>query len=722
MDALLEALLTDVSRYLKKEENINKIKEAYEYAKLKHTGQLRKSGEPFIIHPVAVARILSDLQAGPTTIVAGLLHDVVEDTDATLEELKVKFGEEAAYIIEGVTKLSKLKFTSATIDDNHQKMLLAMAKDIRVVLVKIADRLHNMRTLDSMPAPKAEEISQETLDIYAPIAHRLGLFRIKAELEDRALRYTDPTMYFRVNNLIKAKKDEREESINNIVDGIMHLFKEINLSKFSIKGRVKNIYSIYKKIVRENRTFEDIYDLLAIRIIVENVEECYHSLGVIHANFTPIPRRFKDYIAVPKPNLYQSLHTTVLANDGTLFEVQIRTQAMDDIAENGIAAHWAYKENKAYSKEKEQFEIASKLKWYSDLLKMSDDEDETEDSAAFVETIKQDILTANVYVFSPKGEVYELPIHATPIDFAYRIHSDIGNKMVSATVNGKIVPIDHVLQTGDIVVIKTNKNSSGPSSDWLKIVKSSHAKHKIKSFLNKANKDSIIESGKDQLDRELSVSRITFDITDSFVKAHFEKQGLDDVEDLYLEIGKGLLSPKTVIFKIQGQALDRDALLARQMNKATKQLIAHSDTGVVVEGLSNPKIRLAVCCSPVKDDEIIGYVSKGDGIVVHTKACSNIASYEKQRFIEVHWGTNVVRKYATWIRLMGTNRPNLVADVVLAINALGISIVEMSAVSNSQLQSVIKLKVSVPSIIELNNCMANLTKVAGIYEIERECR
>lgn len=724
-DALYDALIQDVQRYIKKKENIDAITEAYEYAKKMHMGQMRRSGEPYITHPVAVARILSDLQAGPATLIAGLLHDVIEDTSATAKDIETLFGADVYTIVEGVTKLSKLTFAvgGSYQSDNHQKMLLAMAKDIRVVLVKIADRLHNMRTLDSMSQERQVKIAEETLEIYAPIAHRLGLFRIKAELEDRALRYTDPALYYKVSNLVKAKKDEREQSIQNIISEIEKEFKSSALTTFEIKGRIKNIYSIYKKMVKDNRVFEDIYDLLAIRIIVDKVEECYHALGIIHAHFTPIPRRFKDYIAVPKPNLYQSLHTTVLATDGTLFEVQIRTKEMDMIAENGIAAHWAYKENRVYSKEKEQFEMAQKLKWYGELLKMAEDaDDRSEGSETFVETIKTDILTANVYVFTPKGEVIELPKGATPIDFAYRIHTDVGNSMVGAMVNNRIVTLDHELQTGDVVSVKTNKNSSGPSEDWLKIAKSSHARHKIKGFLNKINKDDIQELGEEILERELLNHKISFEITDQFVIKYFEKNSIRTVEELYLEIGKNTISAKTVVNKIVSPTVDKEVMLQRQMEKAQRQLISHSDTGVVIDGLSNPQIKLANCCTPVLGDDILGYVSKGSGIVIHAAHCSNITTYDSNRFLKAEWGSNVTRKYATWLKIIGTNRATLLSDIITVVNSTGISIVEVSLVSNAQLESIVRLKVSVSNKDDLNNLIANLHKVSQVYHIEREIR
>jgi len=650
------------------------------------------------------------------------LHDTVEDTSLSLKEVESQFGSDIAQLVDGVTKISKLSFNEKVSQaDNHQKMLLAMAKDIRVILIKIADRLHNIRTLDSMTPEKQYKIATETLEIYAPLAHRLGIFRIKAELEDRSLRYTDPPMYYRVSNMIQAKKAEREASIDQVISNIKILFNQSELHDFEIKGRIKNIFSIYKKMVKDNKQFEDIYDLLAVRIIVDKIETCYQALGIIHANFTPIPRRFKDYIAVPKPNMYQSLHTTVLSDDGTLFEVQIRTPEMDQIAEYGIAAHWAYKENKTYSKEKEQFEIAQKLKWYGELLKMSEDTDETSGGAEeFVGTVKGDILDANVYVFTPKGEVIELPKGATPIDFAYRIHTDVGNKMVGAIVNNRIVTLDYELNTGDIVSVKINKNSQGPSEDWLKIAKSAHAKHKIKSFLNKLNKDSIMQIGKDALDREFVAHKVTEGVDDAFVKKHFEKNMITSVSDMYLEIGKGNLSPKTVVNKLLGLETDPQVLLQRQMEKASRQLTTHSETGVVIEGLSSPQLKLANCCLPIPGDPIIGYVSKQSGIVIHATFCPNCKQFEDNRLIAAYWADNITRKYPTWIKLVGSNKPTLLTEVVTSVNASQIAIAEVSAITTSTLEMIIKIKVSINNSAQLQNLMVNLRKVSEVYSVERD--
>jgi GTP diphosphokinase / guanosine-3',5'-bis(diphosphate) 3'-diphosphatase len=722
MDELFLTLHKAFENYIQKEENIMKIHDAYLVAKTYHEGQKRRSGEAYITHPVAVGIILAEMHAGPQTIAAALLHDVVEDTQFTLDDVEKQFGKDIRDLVDGVTKLTKLSFnTVVTQADNVQKMLLAMAKDIRVVLIKISDRLHNMRTLDSMPKEKQMTIARETLDIYAPIAHRLGMFKIKAELEDIALNYTDQTMYDRVTSLVTMKRDERESSIEHIIKNIESLLKEHQTLDFSIKGRIKNIYSIYKKMVKDQRAFEDIYDLLAIRIVVPKIETCYQVLGIMHANYTPLPRRFKDYISVPKPNMYQSLHTTLLAEDGTLFEVQIRTEEMDLIAEFGISAHWAYKENKIYSKDKEQFEIAQKLKWYGDLLKLTTDEDESHNgSDEFVETVRGDILTANVYVFTPKGEVIELPKGATPIDFAYRIHTDVGNSMIGANVNNRIVTLDYTLNTGDIVSVKTSKNSTGPSEDWMKIAKSSHAKHKIRSFLNKENKDDIIKSGMQLLERELGNQKVEFTLTDAFCEKHFSKNLVTDAESLYLEIGKGLISPKTVVAKMMGVEVDTTKLLERQMEKATRQLTTHSETGIVVEGLSKPQLKLANCCSPVPGDDVLGFISKTSGIVVHSRFCPNLKTLDSKRLINVEWADDITRKYPVWIKIYSMSKKQLLPEIVANINASSIPIAEVKVNQGVDLETSILVRIMVSHLDDIIQVLVNLRKVSEIYNVERE--
>ena len=719
----LDDLLSLTKEYIHSEESTNKIIRAFNVANKMHEGQFRKSGEPYIIHPLNVACILASLHVGPDTICAGLLHDVVEDTEMTLDELREEFGNDIAELVDGVTKVGQLKFVSLEEKqvENHQHMLLAMAKDIRVIVVKLADRLHNIRTLGSLPEEKRVRIAKETLEIYAPLAHKLGIFRIKAELEDTALKYVEPAYYNKILGHIKSDDSVRMKNVDHTIDEIKKILNDSGMTEYRIKGRIKNIYSIYKKMVNQNKEFNDIYDILAIRVIVKTIGECYQVLGLIHSHYTPVPKRFKDYIAVPKPNMYQSLHTTVISEDGFTFEVQIRTEDMDKVAEYGIAAHWAYKEGVEYSKEKEQFEIAQKLKWYGDLLKFSEEE-KTDTAKDYVETVKEDLLNTNVYVYTPTGEVIDLPLGATPIDFAYKIHTNIGNKTVGAMVNNRIVPLDYELKTGDIISIKTNKNSFGPSENWLKIAKTTHAKHKIKSFLNKQNRDVLIAHGKELVDEEFRQSKISnYELTEDFVKENFTKNNVNTLDELYLEVGKANLSPKTIIAKYTGDDINKlEEAFNRQMERNQRILTTNSDTGVVVEGLTNPQLKLGSCCNPIPGDEIIGYVTKGNGIVVHHINCKNAKSFQQERIIPLKWATNPGRKYPVSIKIEATSNMNLLVEIMNTVSASNMSILAINANSSSVVSTIVKLKVMCNSLLDLEKMIINLKKVKYIYNIERE--
>ena len=718
-----EELYELTSTYLHKEENQALIKKAYDWAFNLHNGQFRKSGEPYIIHPLNVACILAELHVGPATIAAGLLHDVVEDTNCTKEDLEREFGFDIAELVDGVTKLNQLKFVSLEQKqaENHQHMLLAMAKDIRVIVVKLADRLHNIRTLGALSEEKQVRIAKETLEIYAPLAHKLGMFRIKAELEDTALKYVDNAMYNKILSQVKSDQSARISNVDHTIEEIRGFLAPCNFKTLQIKGRIKNIYSIYKKMITQHKSFEDIYDVLAIRVIVETIGECYQVLGLIHAHYTPVPKRFKDYIAVPKPNMYQSLHTTVISDDGFIFEVQIRTVDMDKVAEYGIAAHWAYKENVEYSKEKEQFEIASKLKWYGDLLKFSEEEKPSE-ATEYVETVKEDILSTNVYVYTPTGEVVDLPKGATPLDFAYKIHTNIGNTTVGATVNNHIVPLDYELKNGDIISIRTNKNSFGPSENWLKIAKTNHARHKIKSFLNKQNKDILLIQGKNSIDAEFKNNKVNqYELNEDFVVKNFSKNNVNSIDDLYLEVAKGNLSPKTIYAKYSGDnGRTTEDALSRQMERNQRILTTNSETGVVVEGLSNPQLKLGNCCNPIPGDEIVGYVTKGNGIVVHNINCKNCASFQRERFIPLSWATNPGRKYPVSIKIYAQSNMNLLVDVMNTVSASNMSILAISANSNMNLETIVKLKVLTSNLDELETMIVNMKKIKSVYNIERD--
>lgn len=719
----IDSVLELISTYIKKTESLEKIKKAYYLAEKLHEGQFRKSGEPYIIHPLNVAGILAELHSDPDTICAGLLHDVVEDTELTLEELKAEFGEDIAEIVDGVTKVGQLKFASLEQKQatNHQHMLLAMAKDIRVVIVKLADRLHNIRTLGVMSDEQKVRIGRETLEIYAPLAHKLGIYQIKAELEDTALKYVEPAYYNKIVSKIKNDSSARMQNVDNTINEISKILLANNISDYAIKGRIKNIYSIYKKMVNQQKEFEDIYDILAIRIIVDTVSECYQVLGLIHSHYTPVTKRFKDYIAVPKPNMYQSLHTTVISRDKFTFEVQIRTVEMDRVAELGVAAHWAYKEGVDYNKERERYEIASKLKWYGDLLKFSEEEKE-EDAKEYVDIVKEDILGNSVYVYTPTGEIIDMPRGATPIDFAYRIHTNLGNTTVGATVNNHIVPLDYELQNGDIVSIRTNKNSFGPSENWLKIAKTSNARHKIKSFLNKQNRDVLVAHGKQIIEEEFHANKcLNYEITTDFVKLNFGKNNINTVEDLYAEVAKSNVSPKTVYSKYIGED---DKKLTEENLKRTlernQKLITNNETGIIVEGLTNPQLKLGSCCNPIPGDPIFGYVTKGYGIVVHHQECKNAVNFEKERLIPLKWAINITRKYPVSIKVEATTSMNLLVEIMNTVSSSGMNILAIHANSNSNLETVVKLKVSTSSLVELERLIINLKKVKSIFNIERE--
>jgi len=720
----IDDIITYCQSYLHNEDNLNLIKKAYDVAKKKHEGQFRKSGDPYIQHPVEVAYILATLHAGPDTIAAGLLHDVLEDTDMSKEEMAATFNKDVAEIVDGVTKISKLKYMTKekALAHNHEKLLLAMAKDIRVILVKIADRLHNMRTIQFHSEEKQKRIAQETLDLYAPLAHRLGMYRIKAELEDLSFKALEPEKYAEIAKEISFKKTERDEDVEKMISTVKGLLEKNHINHYDIKGRVKNIYSIYKKIITKNKTIDDIYDLLALRVIVDSVEQCYHVLGIIHSIWTPLPMRFKDYIAVPKPNMYQSLHTTVVGPAGKIYEIQIRTYEMDQIAEFGVAAHWAYKENVEYSHEKEQLEIVNKLKWYKDLTTYVENS-ATEDP---LDSIIEDIFSANVYIFTPKGDVYDFPAGSMPLDFAYRIHSDIGNKTVGAIVNGKIVPLSYKLKTGDVVEIKTNKACTGPTTEWLKLAKTSHAKTKIKAFINKKQRDAFVAKGLEELTvigKNYNYAPTTLD--DKQVMDLFGKNGIRTVEDLYWTIGKGEISALAAINRILGLTdvkLDDEFALKQYSEDSSKnrKRVATNGFGIIVEGLERAKLHLGNCCQPVYGDEISGYISKGNGIIIHRVTCPNVEKASPERFTNVYWDKDFSgRIFDTTLKIIALDRRNLVADMINILNGCNVTIASVTSTKNRTGDCMAKFKLQVSGLNDLNNAILNLKKIPEIYQIER---
>lgn len=723
----IDDVIIKASEYLKKEDNLNIIREAYEVAEKQHDGQFRKSGDPYIQHPLEVAYMLAEIHGGPSTIAAGLLHDVLEDTDITKEQLEAKFGKDITSIVDGVTKISKLKYMTQekVLAKTHQKILFAMAKDIRVILVKLIDRVHNMRTLEFQSPEKQKKIAKETLDLYAPLAHRLGMYKIKSELEDISFKYLEPEEYAEMEKMIFDQKQAREEDIQKMKDILTNVINENHIKDFSIKGRIKNIYSVHKKMETKNLQFDEIYDLMALRVLVPTIEDCYHVLGIVHGEWNPIPKRFKDYIATPKPNLYQSLHTTVVGSSGKIYEIQIRTYEMDKVAEYGVAAHWSYKEaNKNYTPEREQEEMSSKMRWYRELLSYAE-MGEDEDSDPF-DKVKEDIFSANVYVFTPRGDVLDFPTGATPLDFAYRVHTEVGNKTVGALINGRIVPLTYRLKTGDVVEIKTSNSFNGPIESWLKIVKTTHARHKIISILNKLKRDKFILLGKEEFERVCKNENFTnIKIDDKIVQTEFGKFGVNSLDDFYFEIGKKTLSAKGAANKLAGniEKLDDEALIKHYADVEEKNKKRHStnDYGIFVDGLDKAQIKLASCCHPVLGDSIVGYVSKGHGIVVHRSECHNCVSGEQERFINVFWDSDYKHKnFDSLLSIISFDRKNIISDIIDIVNGINnVSITSISSSRNKNGDLLTKLKVSVDNVDTLDNLITNLHKISDVYVIER---
>ncbi len=716
-----ESFIANVKGYMDNPADVQKIVEAYQYAQACHLNQQRSSGEPYITHPLAVAYTLSELKTDPTTIIAGLLHDVLEDTPATFKEVEENFGEAVALLIEGVTKLGQYKYRGSDSDEeeklsqqaqNYQKMLIAMAKDIRVIIVKLADRLHNIRTLAFVDPDKQTRIAQETLDIYAPLAHRLGMNVMKAELEDTAFKYLNPPRYAMISQMIIDTRNTREKDILMMQTNLEYLLRE-NHFEYDVKGRVKNIYSVHKKMQARDKEFEEIYDLLALRVIVSSLEHCYSAIGVIHSKWTPIPNRFKDYIAMPKPNLYQSLHTSIIAN-GKIYEIQIRTEEMDDIAEYGVAAHWAYKGNDGLPINET---ISNKLKWYSDLIQFT----EEGQAGDVVDLLKEDIFHSNVYVFTPDGDIIDLPMGSMPLDFAFRIHTEVGLKSVGAIVNNKIVPLEYKLQTGDIIKMKTSKQSFGPNDNWLKLVKTSNARSKIKNYLNKQRRDELVEMGRSELIKELTRRHHEETFTDKEVRALFEHKGVLSLEDLYYEIGKNTIKVNNAANALVGEETYSEKDLVDQINKAGA-VLKKTASDFIVEGLDNPSIKLANCCSPLPGDEIVGYVSKGIGIAVHRKQCNNVKNFDEERLMAVTWGRTKETVYNVNLRLTVGNRDNILADVINATTASKGKVNQVLASTNARGEAIIKLKVGIKDLTELEIVIQNLNKIKDVYSIERPMR
>lgn len=709
--------------------NMDMVDKAYNLAFEAHKEQKRDSGEPYIIHPIEVATILAELGMDTSTIVAGLLHDVIEDTEYTYDDIKNLFGEEVANLVSGVTKITKMEYKSKEEQqaDNFRKMLLAMADDIRVIIIKLADRLHNMRTLKYRKKEKQKKTAMETLDIYAPLAHRLGISKIKWELEDLSFRYLHEEEYYDLVKQVAEKRTEREIYIKKIIEEMYNKLEEAGIDS-DIDGRPKHFFSIYKKMVTKNKSIEQIFDLTAIRVLVNTVKDCYEVLGIVHTIYKPIPGRFKDYIAMPKPNMYQSLHTTVIGPQGKTFEIQIRTFEMHRTAEYGIAAHWKYKEgdNNGETKEK-NFE--SKLVWLRDMLEF---QKETADAQEFIEGFKIDLFTDEIFLFTPKGVVIDLPNGATPIDFAYRIHTDIGNKCVGAKVNGKIVPLDYKLKTGEIVEVLTSNNAKGPNMDWLNIAKSNQAKSKIRSWFKKAKKEENISKGKELFEKELKKQGVHFaDIAKGETYEKFVKRNnINGMDDLYALIGLGAISASSFIWKLKDENQSKDEkVIEKNTNKIIEDNISKAQrnkidqtVGITVKGVDNLMIRFAKCCNPVPGDDIMGYITKGRGISVHRADCGNLKNLimeDGDKVVDVSWGTSNGRAYIAEIQVKAEDRSGLLTDIMGIISELNLQLNALNAKSAKGSMAYVNIKVKIDTVELLKDLMKKIRHLKGIIDVYR---
>ena len=704
------------------------IMKAYNLANEKHKDQKRSSGEPYIIHPLNVAYILADIGLDESTISAALLHDVVEDTDVTDEQLRKEFSNEIADMVAGVTKLSNIQFASVEEQqaEDYRKMFLAMGKDIRVILIKLADRLHNMRTLKFLRRDRQIANAKETMELYAPLANRLGLYSLKWELEDLSFKYLEPEEYHELVEGINKKREERLQFIEKIMDDIRVELKKQKIDA-EVTGRAKHLYSIYRKMKRDNKTLDQIYDLFALRILVNSIKDCYAALGVVHEMYNPMPGRFKDYIAVPKPNMYQSIHTTLLGDKGTPFEVQIRTWDMHRVAEYGIAAHWAYKEASYFGKKQAVKVEEDKLAWLRETLEW---QSEMQDPQEFLNTLKTELFEDEVYVFTPKGAIKVLPRGATPIDFAYTIHAEIGNRMTGCKINSKMMPIITPLQSGDIVEIITSDNSKGPSRDWLKFVKSSTAKNRIKSWFKKAQKTENIEKGKDLIEKE--VKRIGFSHSDLFkpeyIDPMLEKYKYKDLEEMYAAVGFGANSAVKVIarmlqeYRKEHQEEDIEKKL-EELKQARHRRPKPSSSGVIVKGIDNCLVKLSKCCNPVPGDEIVGYITKGRGVSVHRKDCYNVKDLlsEENRMIDVEWyNENVETSYQVEVEIYSNDRSGLLVDILKQIGTTKAKILGVNTKTTKERIAIMDIMLEVENLDELNKAQKAIRKVDSVYEVRRK--
>ena len=710
-----DELYDNVKTYITDEDELKQLSSAYMFAYEKHFGQKRLSGEAYITHPLNVAYILSEINADCATLCAALLHDTIEDCDVTEEELEKKFGHEIASLVNGVTKINKLKFTcdNEAVIANHRKILVGLCEDVRIIILKLADRLHNLRTIWILSEKSQKANARETLDILTPIAHRLGINKLKSELEDLSLRYLKPEAYFDIVEKLNQTKAERDRIVNEMMDEVSKLLNKNNI-KHEIKGRSKSIFSIYKKLDK-GKKFSEIYDLLAMRVFVENVSECYQALGIIHSKYRPMPKRFKDYIAMPKTNMYQSLHTTVFGLEGYTFEIQIRTYEMDKIAEHGIASHWSYKEKGSNVKASMQDAMEQKLQFFREIMELKDEKSDE----LFVHNVQEQVLSSNtIYVFSPQGDVIELPKGATPIDFAYRIHSAVGNTMVGAIVNGNIVSLDYVLNDGDIIKINTNKNSPGPSREWIDMAYTAKAKNKIRSFYNKIVKEEYLKKGTESLQKEVKKRKIPYSefYSSAMIEKLLDELKCSDMTELHINIGNGKITANQVVNVLYADTKTKqEMVLDRVTNNNEKIVPVKGD--IVVENISDIKINVAGCCKPIPGDHIVGYISKGHGINVHRAVCPNISELE-ERIIEVSWNTNITKKYSTNLLITANENNNLLINIINKTSNNNIVIQSINNLSTSSRYMYV-MNILVDNVEKLNKFMNDIKSINGVKNVER---
>ena len=724
----VNVLFAKIEAYLSPEQ-VSFVRKAYDLAAEAHAVQFRKSGEPYIIHPIGVVGILASLQMDERTLAAAFLHDVVEDTDYTVADITERFGGIVANLVDGVTKLGKIEYVSKEDRqiENYRKMFLAMARDIRVVLIKLADRLHNMRTMKYMPVHKQQSISRETLEIYAPLAHRLGIYTIKWELEDLAFRYLEPDIYYNLMEQVKIKRSEREGMINEAMASLKDAVEKAGI-RCEIQGRPKNFYSIHKKMLRDHKSLSEIYDLLAIRVLVDTVKDCYGTLGIVHSMWKPIPGRFKDYVAVPKSNMYQSLHTTVMSGGGQPLEIQIRTFEMHRISEYGIAAHWRYKESggsKPAASGDKGFD--AKLSWLRQLLEWHND---MNDSRDFVNTVKMDIFADEVFVFTPRGDVIDLPVGSVPIDFAYRIHTDVGNRCVGAKVNGRIVPLDYQLKNGDIVEVITSKQSSGPSRDWVNIVGSSDTRNKIRSWFKKERREENIIKGREMLERE--VKRLGYEVkalvSPEKLKEAGSKLRIDSDENLLATLGYGGVTLNTVMSKLvdiykREQQLTTTKDLAQVLAELKpRKSKARSSHGILVKGEEGIMVKLARCCNPIPGDPVIGYITRGSGISVHRADCPNVLSNnpeEQKRLIEVAWDVGINDVYKVNIMITSGDRPGIMSEIMNIVSEAKVNISSLNCHTDKNKIAILHMGLDIVSLEQLEYVMNKIRRMKGVFTVER---